>query len=235
MSVVAPVRNERESVEQLVAEVGEALNSGAIDWELVLVDDHSDDGSRELLAAASAADERVLSLHLGPAEGTGEGQSAALAAGIRAARGEVVATMDSDLQNDPRDLPRLLELLDAGHDLVVGVRAGRQDSASRRLASSIANGVRRRALGDPFRDIGCSLKVFRAEFLHGLPWFDGMHRYLPVFALRRGARWCEVEVNHRPRTHGESKYTIRGRFWRGLRDLFCVHWLLGRMLARRER
>lgn len=229
--MVAPVRNERESVEQLVLEVREGMDALAIDWELILVDDHSDDGSRELLDAASATDERVRSLHLGPPGPRGEGQSAALAAGIRAARGEIVATLDADLQNDARDLPRLYELLDEDCDLVMGVRAKRRDSGLRRVASAIANSVRRWVLSDPFRDIGCSLKVCRKAFLDGLPWFDGMHRYLPVFILRRGARWREVEVNHRPRLHGETKYTIRGRFVRGLRDLPSVHWLLGRMVT----
>jgi glycosyltransferase involved in cell wall biosynthesis len=235
VSVVAPVCNERESIERLVAEVREAMDSCAGEWELILVDDHSRDGSWELLAAASAADERVRSFRLAPAAAGRGGQSAALAAGIRAARGEVVATLDADLQNDPRDLPRLLALLDEGCDFVIGVRAERRDSGPRRLASAVANGVRRLVLRDPFRDIGCSLKVCRAYFLEGLPWFDGMHRYLPVFILRRGARWREIEVSHRPRTHGATKYTIRGRLWRGLHDLPRVRWLLGRMVAPRER
>jgi len=232
--MVAPVLNERESIEKLVAEVREAMRPLGVDWELILVDDHSSDGSLDLMETASAADERVRSLHLGPPEEGNEGQSAALAAGIQAARGELIATLDADLQNDPRDLGRLIELLDDECDLVMGVRAQRQDSGARRLASSIANSVRRKVLGDPFRDIGCSLRICRAEFLADLPWFDGIHRYLPVFALRRGARWRELEVNHRPRARGESKYTIRGRFWRGLRDLYCVRWLLGVMLAPRK-
>jgi len=157
-----------------------------------------------------------------------EGQSAALAAGFQAARGEVLVTLDADGQNDPADIPRLLAALRSA-DVVSGVREHRADPALRLVASRIANGVRRGVLRDGVSDVGCSLKAYRAEFVRGLPLFRGAHRFLPALCRARGARVTEVPVAHRPRRHGVSKYGVRNRLWVGLCDLFGVLWLRSRL------
>jgi len=162
------------------------------------------------------------------------GQSAALAAGLARARGAIVVTLDADLQNDPADLPKLLEAL-ADADVVSGVRAKRNDPWVRRVSSRIANGVRRAVLGDPVTDIGCSFKAYRREVLEGLPMFSGVHRFLPALCVFRGARFAEVPLNHRPRAHGVSKYGVGNRLWRGLADLNGVLWLRSRLLNYRVR
>jgi glycosyltransferase involved in cell wall biosynthesis len=162
------------------------------------------------------------------------GQSAALAAGLSRVRGDIVVTIDADLQNDPADLPRLLAAL-AHADVVSGVRAKRNDSWVRLVSSRIANSVRRAVLGDPVTDIGCSFKAYRREVLEGLPMFVGVHRFLPALCVFRGARFAEVELNHRARQHGVSKYGVGNRLWRGLADLNGVLWLKSRMVRYRIR
>jgi glycosyltransferase involved in cell wall biosynthesis len=156
-----------------------------------------------------------------------QGQSAALVAGFRAARGEVVVTLDADLQNDPADIPRLLELLGsgAGCDMVSGIRQKRRDGFVRLFASRIANKVRNWVVGDSVSDVGCSLKAYRRAFLVKLPAFNGLHRFLPALFQIQGARIRELPVSHRPRVHGVSKYSINNRLWRGLHDLVGVRWL----------
>ena len=131
--------------------------------------------------------------------------------------------MDADLQNDPADIPAIVALLE-NHDVVSGVRAKRRDTLPRRLASRLANRVRRLVLRDPCTDIGCALKGYRAAALDDLPAFDGLHRFLPILALRHGGSYAETPVAHRARTHGASKYNVRGRFLRGVLDLFGVAW-----------
>jgi glycosyltransferase involved in cell wall biosynthesis len=225
LSIVAPAFDEVENLVQLHAEISDARAGLECLWELILVDDHSTDDSPRRMAELSDGDPHVRVVRLGGPETAPEGQSAALAAGFDAARGDMIATIDADLQNDARDLPRMIEAL-SDYDLVAGIRVDRQDVWRRRVASSVANRVRRMFLGDPFTDIGCSLTVYRTRFIRDLPWFDGMHRFVRIFALRRGARWKELPVRHRPRIHGESKYNISGRLVRGLRDLFVVRNLL---------
>lgn len=219
LSIVVPVFEEEESLAPLVAEVAAAL--AGYDYELLLVDDGSRDGSRAELARLAAAEPRLrVLLH-----DRNYGQSAALLTGFAAARGEVVVTLDGDLQNDPADIPRLLALLGEGWDLVSGVRQRRQDSWVRRASSRVANAVRRRLLDDGITDVGCSLKAYRAELLRRLPPFDGMHRFLPALVRLEGARAIEVPVGHRPRSYGRSKYGIGNRLWRGIADLLGVWWL----------
>ena len=227
LSIVAPALDESDNLVQLHAEISEAMAGLECRWELLLVDDHSSDDSPVRMTELAERDSRVRVVRLGGPETWPEGQSAALAAGFEAARGDMIATIDADLQNDARDLPKMIEAL-ADCDLVAGIRVDRQDVWRRRVASSVANRVRRMFLGDPFTDIGCSLTIYRTSFVRGLPWFDGMHRFLRVFALRRGARWKELPVRHRPRVHGESKYNVSGRLVRGVRDLFAVRSLLRR-------
>ncbi len=224
ISVVAPVYNERDSLLRLYDEITRVLGAEGREFEIVLVNDCSSDESLELMLDMAATDPRVRVVDLTERSG----QSAALGAGLRSARGEVIVTLDADLQNDPADIPMLLDRLD-DYDVVSGVRAQRNDTWIRRAVSRVANGARRVALGDPFSDIGCSLKAYRAEYVRDLPVFDGMHRFLPVLAMLRGARVTELPVTHRPRYHGESKYgAIRGRFGRGLCDLVGVRWLASR-------
>jgi len=221
VSIVLPVFNEAESLPPLLAEIAYAMAEVEGSYEIIAVDDGSSDQSLKTLHAA-AIDEPALRVL---ANSRRCGQSAALAAGIQAARAPVLVTLDADLQNDPADIPLLLAALEDDWDLVSGIRARRRDTWVRRASSRIANGVRRRILDDGVHDVGCSLKAYRRRFVADLPVFDGMHRFLPALARLRGARIREIEVNHRPRQYGTSKYGIGNRLWRGLLDLAGVWWL----------
>jgi dolichol-phosphate mannosyltransferase len=226
LSVVVPAFNESGNLPGLVDEVIAALR-GHVAFELVVVDDHSTDDTLAVLRAAKARhpELRVLS------HARQSGQSTGLRTGIRAARGEWIATLDGDGQNDPADLPRLLAARDAGPadvKLYAGWRTNRQDTGSKKWASKWANGIRSRLLRDATPDTGCGTKLFeRAAFLD-LPWFDHMHRYLPALMQRAGWRTISVPVNHRPRGAGQSKYTNLGRALVGIRDLIGVAWLIKR-------
>jgi glycosyltransferase involved in cell wall biosynthesis len=196
----------------------------------VYVDDGSRDGSAEVLASLAARDPRVRVLRF--AENAG--QTAAFAAGFEAARGEVIATLDADLQNDPADLPRLLAALD-GADVVNGVRVGRRDGLVRRASSRIANAFRNWVTHESVTDVGCSLRVMRASYLRRLPLFRGMHRFLPTLLRLEGARVIELPVRHRPRRHGRSKYGIANRLFVGIADTLAVRWMQSRRLRWRLR
>ncbi|MBI1795860.1 MAG: glycosyltransferase family 2 protein [Candidatus Eisenbacteria bacterium] len=230
LSIVVPAYDERENLPILLAELRAALVAVERAWEIVLVDDGSRDGTGEWIVRESARDPRVVAVRLA----RNGGQSAALAAGFRHARGAVIVTLDADLQNDPADLPLLLAGLESA-DVVSGARRRRHDSWTRRFSSRIANAVRRSVIGDPLTDIGCSFKAYRREALDGLPMFAGAHRFLPALCLFRGARVIEVPLAHRPRRHGRSKYGVGNRLGRGLYDLIGVRWLKSRMLETRER
>jgi len=222
LSVVIPLKDEAESVPVLAREIETALAGLPAPWECVWVDDGSTDGSLEVLRGLARTDPRHRYLSL---KGN-HGQSAALLAGFRAARGEVLATMDADLQNDPADLPRLLEEMEArGVGLVNGVRVRRADSWVRKVSSRIANGFRNLLTGESVTDVGCSLRVFRREYAEALPPFRGMHRFLPTFLRLNGCTVAEVPVRHRSRTHGVTKYGISNRLWVGIADTFGVCWL----------
>ncbi len=225
LSIVVPAHNERDNLGPLIAELRAAVAATGRTAEYVLVDDASTDGSAELLAAAAEQDPCVRPVFLAARVG----QSGALAAGLTRVRGAIVVTLDADLQNDPADLPRVLAALD-GADVVSGIRAGRQDTWVRLVSSRIANGVRRALLGDRITDIGCSFKAYRREALDGLPMFVGVHRFLPALCQFRGARVVEVEVSHRARRHGVSKYGVSNRLWRGIHDLIGVSWLKVRLI-----
>ncbi len=162
------------------------------------------------------------------------GQSAALDAGFRAARGSVVATIDADLQNDPADLPRLLAALD-GADVVNGVRLRRHDPIGRRLSSRLANVFRNWLTNETVTDVGCSLRVMRARYLRRIKLYRGMHRFLPTLLRMEGARVIELPVRHRPRRRGRSKYGVANRLWVGLGDAFAVRWMQRRRLDYRLR
>jgi glycosyltransferase involved in cell wall biosynthesis len=230
ISAVIPAYNERESLPVLLEELRVALDGTGSRWEVVLVDDGSTDGSSEWMRAAAAQDPRIVPVLLE----RNVGQSGALAVGLSRARGSIVVTLDADLQNDPADLPRLLAALEHA-DVVSGVRQARQDGWVRLASSRLANATRRAVLGDPVTDIGCSFKAYRREALEGLPMFVGAHRFLPALCVFRGARFAEVPLSHRARRHGQSKYGVSNRLWRGLYDLVGVRWLKSRLLRYRIR
>lgn len=218
LSVVIPFFNEAQLVSDVLIEVRSVLPNA----EIIAVDDGSSDGTSKIISATSGV--RLIALQKNC------GQSAAMYAGLRAARGEFIAMMDGDGQNDPAEIPRLVEAM-ASADVVFGVRKNRQDTRSRLIASKIANSIRRLALGDNATDTGCSLKVIRREHVALLVPFNGLHRYLPAFLQRAGLRSVEVPVNHRSRKAGVSKYTIKGRAVRGIYDLIGVRWLLNRRIV----
>lgn len=227
ISLVIPVFNEEENLPILAAEIRQAMAGMGRPYEVLFVDDGSDDGSPAALALLAREDDRVRVIR----QRRNSGQSAALDAGFRFARGEIIVTLDADLQNDPADIPLLCERL-TGCDVVCGVRIRRQDTWVRRMSSRIANGVRNRVTHESVTDIGCTLKAFRAGFLRQVPVFTGMHRFLPTLLRLSGARVSELPVNHRPRLHGLPKYNIRNRIWRATTDLFGVRWLQSRWIDR---
>jgi dolichol-phosphate mannosyltransferase len=230
LSVVVPVRNEAENVLPLAREIADALAGSA--FELIFVDDAStDETARAVLAARS---DGIPQIRLVRHSQRG-GQSAAICNGVRYARAEWVATLDGDGQNDPADLPKMLGArFDPARPrvrLVVGNRVTRRDTWFRRLQSRVANGVRRRLLGDGTPDTGCGIKLIHRQTYLTLPEFDHMHRFLPALFQRAGAQVISVPVNHRPRLRGASKYGIFDRLWVGIVDLFGVMWLKRRYNA----
>jgi dolichol-phosphate mannosyltransferase len=218
ISVVIPVYNEAESLAQLQSELTKVLTD--YDHELVFVDDGSDDNSLQMIHRGSRV--RVVEF----AKNTG--QSAAIYAGLRAARGAVLVLIDSDLQNDPNDIPRLLVEIEKGADLVCGFRTKRKDTWFKRLQSKIANAVRSRFTKDGVRDTGCTLKAMRRECREALVPFYGMHRFIPALIKGAGYRIVEVPVQHRARQYGSSKYSFGNRAWRATIDMIGVRWLLSR-------
>ncbi len=226
-SLVIPLFNEAESLPLLVDEILAALDPRDQPFEVLLVDDGSTDASLEIATELAARSPYLRVVHLDQRSG----QSAALVAGFRKAASEVIVTLDADLQNDPADIPRLLEELASGWDVVCGVRQNRRDPWSRRVASRIANSVRNRLTHDSVTDVGCSLRVMRAPLLAHLPEFKGMHRFLPTLLKMAGARITEIPVAHRPRRLGKGKYGINNRLWRGIADLMAVRWLQRRWIG----
>ena len=225
VSVVVPVYNESGAAPELAREIAEAFRGREV--EILFVDDCSRDDTRERLAALKA---EIPSLRI-LAHTANAGQSRAVRTGVLAARGDIVVTLDGDGQNDPADAPKLVEALLAGPPdlaLVGGERVRRQDSAAKKIASRVGNGVRKRLLKDTANDTGCGLKAFRREAFLRLPYFDHIHRYLPALMLREGYRTAFLPVGHRPRTTGASKYTNLGRLWASLSDLRGVMWLQSR-------
>lgn len=224
LSLVAPVFEEEANLERLYARVVEIFGDRTA-WELVLVDDGSKDRSGPMIRALAQRDPRVVGVFFA----RNRGQTAATAAGVHLARGRLIATLDADLQNDPADLPKMIELIE-GHDAVVGWRMKRRDTFVRRISSKIANGIRNWISKDSIRDTGCSLKVFRAEAIQAIPLFEGMHRFLPTLLRYHGFSVIEHGVNHHPRTAGISKYGVWNRAFRALKDLFAVRWMRARLL-----
>jgi glycosyltransferase involved in cell wall biosynthesis len=225
VSVVAPLFNEEESISILQQELSVALKG--VDYEIIFVDDGSIDRTAERIEAAPNV--RVIRFE------KNTGQSAAIYAGLHAARGAIAVLIDGDLQNDPADIPRLLSEIARGADLVCGYRAQRRDTRVKRLTSRIANAVRSRFTKDGVRDTGCTLKAMRRECLSALVPFKGMHRFIPALVKGAGYQLVEIPVNHRPRRFGQSKYGLGNRAVRATMDMFGVRWLLSRRLNYRIR
>jgi glycosyltransferase involved in cell wall biosynthesis len=222
LSVVIPILNEAPNLETLHREFTQALESTGRPYEILLIDDGSTDGSFEILKRLQAVDRRLRVIRFR----RNFGQTAAFAAGITAARGSIVITADGDLQNDPRDIPAMLERLAQGADIVCGWRKNRQDAFfSRRLPSTLANRLISWATGVRLNDYGCSLKIFRAEIIKALHLRGEMHRFLPALASGIGVTIVEMPVNHRARQHGKSKYGI-SRTLRVILDLLTVKFIL---------
>jgi dolichol-phosphate mannosyltransferase len=217
ISVVVPVHNEERSVALLFDELGSALDGADMAWEAVFVDDGSTDGTFSALTRlhAAAGNVRVVRLR------RNFGKAAALQEGFEAAQGEIVVTIDGDLQDDPAEIPRLLAKLEEGFDLVSGWKVKRRDPLSRRIPSKVFNGVSGRVSGLRLHDLNCGLKAYRAEVVQGLRIYGELHRFIPVLAHYRGFRVAEIPVNHRPREHGSSRYGME-RYVRGFLDLLTV-------------
>jgi len=217
VSVVAPIYNEVESLPTLIEAIATTLQTTNLTYEIICVDDGSQDGSTELLKklAASREDLRAVLLR------RNYGQSAAMSAGFNHARGKAIVTLDGDLQNDPADIPLLLAKLNEGYDLVSGWRKDRKDSASRVLPSKIANWLIGRVTGVELHDYGCSLKAYRAELAADVNLYGELHRFLPALAFIEGARITEMPVRHYARKFGKSKYGL-GRTFRVLMDLLTI-------------
>jgi glycosyltransferase involved in cell wall biosynthesis len=228
LSVILPVHNEVESLPILWNELVEVLPSLPVPVEVLVVDDGSTDGSGDVIRRLAEADPRLRLLRLE----WNAGLSAAFYVGLQAARGRIVATMDSDLQSDPRDLPALIERLDTA-DAVVGWRQIRHDSWTKRVASRIANGIRKTLTGDPLQDSACSLRVMRRECLAAIPPYTGMHRFVPTLVKLAGYRVVQVPVHHRPRRFGRSKFGVSNRALPAFADLLAVMWMMRRRLRYR--
>jgi dolichol-phosphate mannosyltransferase len=233
LSIVAPARNEQENIAELVRQVNQAIIPTGLSFELIIVDDHSTDGTRAAIGTLISTTPGLRCIAMGAPEPritrTG-GQSAAFHAGFRACRGGLVATLDADLQNDPADLPAMIRLLESsGADMVQGDRShARKDSLVRRAGSLVGRRFRGWLLGDTIRDTGCSLRVMKREIALRLPLeFAGMHRFIPATARHLGYTVVEMPVNHRPRAAGTTKYGmgIAQRALPGLIDCFAVRYM----------
>lgn len=224
VSIVVPVFNEEENLVALSAEIHTIAAGLGKPWEVLFVDDGSTDRSLKVIRELARNSPHVRYL----AFARNCGQSAAFKAGFDAARGDVLVTMDADLQNDPADIPAMLALYEDGNDMVIGWRACRRDSLAKRWGSRLANKVRNGFTRESVRDTGCSLKIMRASMARRIPMFTGMHRFLPTLMKLQGAKVAEVAVNHRPRRYGVSKYGNWDRLKAGLLDLVAVRWMQSR-------
>jgi len=225
ISVVVPVCNEEENLPILIPMLMKVLEGLGCSCEIIFVDDGSSDGSPGILrdAASRSPSLRVLRFR------ENRGLSTALVAGMREARGEKIITLDSDLQNDPADIPKLLEYLDR-YDMATGWRQKREDSWLKKISSKIGNAVRNWLSGENIQDSACTLRAFRKECIKEIPVFNGMHRFLSTLVKMEGYRIIEVPVSHHPRKFGKSKYNIRNRMVRSFVDLLAVRWMKHRAI-----
>jgi dolichol-phosphate mannosyltransferase len=226
VSIVVPVRNEAGNVAPLVDEIAAALDARG-GYEIICVNDGSTDATAQRLAALMKLHPNLRQIR----HAASSGQSAAVRTGVRAARGAIVATLDGDGQNDPAFLPALITAIEHGGGrigLAAGQRVGRKDTGFKKLQSRVANGVRNAILRDGTRDTGCGLKAFRRDVFLSLPYFDGLHRFLPALVRREGFDIAYVDVIDRPRRSGVSNYGFFDRLWIGIMDLIGVWWLIRR-------
>ncbi|HMD55698.1 MAG TPA: glycosyltransferase family 2 protein [Phycisphaerae bacterium] len=229
LSIIAPAYNEVDNVEPLIKRIAEVFNPLPVLFEAVIVDDASSDGTREKLLQLAAVYPwlRVVSLE------KNSGQTAAMDAGFKAARGKIWGTVDADMQNDPGEIPRLMAMLNADIDMVNGWRQKRSDNFFRKIQTYIANGIRNWLSGENIKDSACSLKVYKRQCFEGLTLYKGMHRFLPTLVKMRGYKVIEVPVSHHPRAHGVTKYKFGSRVIRAFVDLLAVRWMKKRQLRYR--
>jgi len=225
ISVVVPVYNEEGNLPRLIPKLIGVLKSLGRSWEMIFVDDGSTDGSTKILRdmASEHPSLRVVRFR------ENRGLSTALVAGMREARGEIIVTLDSDLQNDPGDIPKLLAYLDR-YDMATGWRQKREDSWLKKIASGVGNAVRNWLTGEKIRDSACTLRAFKKECVKEIAVFNGMHRFLSTLVKMEGYRIIEVPVSHHPRRFGKSKYNIRNRMVRSFVDLLAVRWMKQRAI-----
>ena len=221
-SIVIPIKNEEDNIVPLIEEIEPVMKQLDAPWELICIDDGSTDRSLEILTNLDKPYLRTIVFE------KNYGQSSAFDAGFHAAKGEFIITLDGDRQNDPADIPKLLELVEDA-DLVCGIRVGRRDPLSKKLTSWVANAVRKRLCRDGVTDTGCSLKVYRRSCFEKIKMFHGMHRFLPALFYIEGFRIREIPVNHRERTKGETKYNFINRSL-SVADMFAVRWMFKRRL-----
>lgn len=222
ITIVVPVYNEQDNVEAVYAAISKALRAMGCSYEIVMVDDGSSDGSYRLLTRLASEDPALKVIRFR----RNFGQTAAMSAGFDFARGEIIIPMDGDLQNDPADIPRLIEKIHEGYDVVSGWRRDRKDTfVTRKVPSMLANALISRLTGVHLHDYGCTLKAYRREVLDGINLYGEMHRFVPALASQFGARVTELPVNHFPRLHGVSKYGI-SRTLRVVLDLMTVKFLM---------
>ena len=232
LSIVCPAHNEQDNLRQLVAEIVAALGPTGVKFDILIVDDGSTDDTPRILCELMQQHSCLRAIRMkNTPTGRGHGQSAAFHAGFRACCGDLIAVMDADLQNDPSDIPAMLELMrKTAADMVQGDRShARRDTLVRRVSSWVGRVFRRSLLGDTIRDTGCSLRVLRRDVALSIPLqFRGMHRFIPVTARHHGFAVVEMPVNHRPRIAGKAKYGIWNRALPGLVDCFAVRWMRNR-------
>jgi dolichol-phosphate mannosyltransferase len=227
-SIVIPLKNEEENLRELIEEIVPVMESLQKSWEMICIDDGSTDGTKDVLMQLQNIYPQIRPVFFD----RNYGQSSAFDAGFHAARGTFVITLDGDRQNDPRDIPRLIDTMGEA-DLICGWRAHRQDTFVKKITSRLANFVRSRFCRDGVRDTGCSLKIYRRSSLKKIKMFNGMHRFLPALFLIEGFKITETPVNHRQRTKGTTKYNFFNRSFNTIADMLAVRWMSKRHLSYR--
>lgn len=225
LSIVIPVYNEEDNLVILTSEIQEVMREAGNTYEIIFIDDGSHDSSGEIIKRLAREYLEVKGIHFKK----NCGQTAAFDAGFKRSQGDIIVTMDSDLQNDSRDIPLLLAHIQS-YDAVIGWREKRQDHLVKRVSSTIANWVRNKLSGDDITDTGCSLKAFKSHCIKKIKLYKGMHRFFPTLLRMEGYRVLEIKVSHRPRLYGKTKYGIKNRIFVGLKDLLAVRWMKKRKL-----
>ena len=225
-TVTVPVYNEKENLAELSEKIAFVMAKTKKKWELILVDDGSTDHSFDKIIELK----KDLPELRGIKFTQNNGQTAAMAAGIKEANGQIIITLDADLQNDPADIPLLLEAIDNGYTAAVGWRIKRNDNFIKRISSKIANWIRNKVSDENIHDTGCSLKAFKSEAIKEIQLFEGMHRFLPTLIKMHGGTVKEIKVSHYPRNKGVSKYNVWNRVFRSFLDLLAIRWMKWRQL-----